>query len=170
MAKKPEAAKEEKRPANRPPKVPYSDEIAEKIFEMMATGHDVVETCELLGIPARTFYNWQDQHPEFGRLCVRAREALADYDAKRIRQVVESLGTQTGLPADLARVKVAGLQWFAERRAPRFYGNKTSTEITGKDGGAIKTEATSKVDWRELDPDQRETVRQALLAAKVAVK
>ena len=145
----------------RPARVPYSEELAQQIFDMMASGHDVVETCQLLKIPARTFYNWQDQHPEFGRLCVRGREALADYDAKRIRDEISTINKDN---ANAKRVSISALQWFAERRAPRAYGNKQTTEITGKDGGPVQIEAKT-INVEQLDDDALDALEMALAAA-----
>jgi hypothetical protein len=157
----------DKKPAGRPAAVPYSDDLADQIFDLMADGHDVVDTCNILGIPRRTFYDWQENRPTFRALCGRAREALADFDARRIREEIE---TTTDANANAKRVKISGLQWFAERRNPRLYGHRTSTEVTGKDGGAIKTEATQRVDVSALDAEQRAQLRVLLTAVKPSGK
>jgi len=145
----------------RPPSIEYSEELAYAVYQSMADGHDVVETCDILGIPRTTFYDWQSKYPEFKAQCARAREALADYDVKRIREEIAMTDKDNAVAA---RVKISALQWLAEKRAPKQYGNKTSTEVTGKDGGAIEIQS-KVIDASVLDVDQREAVRQALLAA-----
>ena len=45
------------------------------------------------------------------------------------------------------------------------YAEKRITEVSGPDGGAIKTESVTKIDTRGLDDEQRETLKAALLAA-----
>jgi hypothetical protein len=127
----------------------------------MADGKDVVETCQFLKIPRRTFYDWQGQHPEFRALCVLAREALADYDAKRIRDEISTIDKDN---ANAKRVSISALQWFAERRAPRSYGNKQTTEITGKDGGPVQIEAKT-IQADQLDEDALDAIEMALAAA-----
>jgi hypothetical protein len=43
-------------------------------------------------------------------------------------------------------------------------GDKIITEVTGKDGGPVEMQAT-KIDVLALDPDQRDQLKQILLAA-----
>ena len=145
----------------RPPSIEYSEELSDAVYQSMADGHDVVDTCDTLGIPRTTFYDWQAKYPDFRAKCARAREALADYDVKRIREEIAMTDKDTAVAA---RVKISALQWLAEKRAPKQHGNKTSTEVTGKDGGAIEIQS-KVIDANALTFDQRESVRQALLAA-----
>lgn len=147
----------------RPPRVPYSEALAREFFELMVAGHDLTECCDLLNVPRSTVYDWQAEHEDFRALCARGREALADFDARRIR---DEINTTTDENANAKRVRIAGLQWFAERRAPRLYGSKTQTEITGANGGAIQTEHTQKIDVSGLDADQRANLRELLMAVK----
>jgi hypothetical protein len=45
------------------------------------------------------------------------------------------------------------------------YTERKVTELTGKDGGAIQTETKMAIDASKLDPDAREALRAAALAA-----
>jgi hypothetical protein len=47
---------------------------------------------------------------------------------------------------------------------PKVYGDKVVTEITGKDGGPIETQAT-RIDVLALAPEQRDQLKQILLQA-----
>ena len=49
--------------------------------------------------------------------------------------------------------------------APRTYGDRTQTALTGADGGPIRIAATT-IDARQLEPDARDALKQALFAAK----
>lgn len=155
--------KKPKHPGGRPAKVPYSPEIGEKVMDLMADGFDVVDVCEELGIPRRTFYDWQDAHEEFRTYVLRGREALADFDAKRIRSEIENIDSKDG--AIIGKVKINALQWFAERRNPKLYGTKTQTEVTGKNGGAIEIKA-KVINAEDLDDEALDALEAALLAVK----
>ena len=144
----------------------YSEQIVEKICNLIANGHALHQITEMEGMSGKTaVYTWLEKYPTFAERYARAREKQADLFAAQIVTIAD-----TATDANIARLQMDARKWAASKMAPKKYGDRTLTELTGADGGAIKTEATSKVDWRELDPDQRETVRQALLAAKVATK
>lgn len=51
--------------------------------------------------------------------------------------------------------------------ASRFrddYADRKLTEVTGRDGGALQIEAVT-IDVKDLDPDARDAIKAALLAA-----
>jgi len=144
----------------------YSEEITDKICNLIADGHALHQIIKMEGMPGNAaVYAWLEKYPSFAEKYARAREKQADLFAAQIVTIAD-----TATDANLARLQMDARKWAASKMAPKKYGDKTLTEVTGADGGAIKTEAVSKVDWRELDPDQRETLRQALLAAKGSTK
>lgn len=152
------------RPVGRPSK--YSDDIAERIFEEMASGKDLVEICMADDMPNRaTVYRWQVDRPEFAALYARAREALADFEFYRAKKLADECSEEN---VNSARVKLNHLQWRIMKVSPKNYGDKTRSEITGADGGPIEMQATT-VDARQLEPEHREALKQALLAAKGSV-
>ena len=56
----------------------YSQEIVDRICELMVEGNDMQTICQMPGMPSRaTVWRWQNQYPEFEAQCARAREALA---------------------------------------------------------------------------------------------
>ena len=153
-------AEADKLPVGRPST--YTEAMADKICDELANGRALHQFCGKDGFPVeRVVYQWLEKNPEFAHRYARAREEQADRYAAEIVTIAD-----TATDANLARLKMDARKWAASKIAPKKYGDKTLTELTGADGGAIKTEATSKIDWRELDPDQRETLRQALLVAK----
>ena len=144
----------------------YSEDLVEKICNLIAEGHALHQITEMEGMPSnRVVYTWLEKHPSFAQQYARAREKQADLFAAQIVTIAD-----TATDANIARLQMDARKWAASKMAPKKYGDRTLTEVTGADGGAIKTEATSKVDWRELDPDQRDALRQALLAAKGSAK
>ena len=154
-----------KKPVGRPPGRPskYTAEMADAICERMIEGESLVKICEDPEMPTRTtIYRWMDANPEFVTRCARAREGLADY----LVDAIEDLASKTTTDNFQAmKVKIATAQWRAMKMAPRVYGDRTRTEVTGADGGAVKVES-AVVDSRDLDADQRAALRQILLAAK----
>lgn len=175
MAKKPkpqhepEVAKGEVVPATDPviralaKRVTYKPEFGERIFDVMINGKDVVEACEILGWNRGSVYRWMREHPEFDSWCARAREGLADYKVHEIDQVIKKV-TPESAPAD--RVKLAGLQWRAEKIFPKKYAPRQQTELTGKDGAPIQVQQHTIIDSASLDADQRDALRAILLAAQ----
>ena len=43
---------------------------------------------------------------------------------------------------DRSRLMVDAREWLASKLAPKKYGDKVSTEVSGPDGGPIQTENT----------------------------
>jgi predicted metal-dependent phosphotriesterase family hydrolase len=63
--------------------------------------------------------------------------------------------------------KFNALVWKTSMQA-RFrddYTERKVTEVSGPDGGAIKTETVTKIDTRGLDEEQRQVLKAALQAA-----
>lgn len=109
------------RAPNRRPRIPYTEEIADQILELMVEGYDMVKACHELDIARSTVYRWMEENPDFKARCARAREALADYDAFRIAEISQNATAES---AQADRVKLAALQWLAAKRAPKVYGDK----------------------------------------------
>jgi hypothetical protein len=119
-----QAAKDALSPVRAParrPRIPYTEDIADQIIELMVEGNDMVKACHQLDIARSTVYRWMDENPEFKARCARAREALADYDAFRIAEISTNATAES---AQADRVRLAALQWLAAKRAPKVYGDK----------------------------------------------
>lgn len=141
----------------------YSDEIADKIVARMIEGESLTTICKDPDMPPRvTVYSWFDRRPDFYARCARAREALADYLVDEIETLAASATPDT---IDKIKLQVSTKQWRAMKMAPRVYGDRSRTEVTGADGGPIQTQATV-VDASALTVGQREALKAALLAAK----
>jgi len=158
------ATKPTGRPVGRPSK--YSPEIADRIFVEMANGRDLVEICQAEDMPDRTtVYRWQVAHPEFATICARAREALADYEFYRAKKLADECGEEN---VNSARVKLNHLQWRIMKVSPQTYGDKVRTEVSGIDGGPIKTENTNKLDVSGLSLEELEALEKALIKTGAA--
>lgn len=143
----------------------WSQEIADRICELMVEGKDMQEICQMDGMPSRaTVLRWQQQRPEFDAQCVRAREALAEFELHRLKQIAEDCTEEN---VNATRVKLNHFQWRVMKIAPRIYGDRAQVEVTGANGGPMQVQALT-IDATILQPTQREALKQALLAAKNA--
>jgi len=159
--KKSDAPTEPARPVGRPSA--YSDKIADAICERMLEGESLMKICSSDQMPSRaSVYRWFDARPDFEARCARAREGLADYLLDRIEQMADAT-TEENVQSQ--KVKISTAQWRAMKMAPRIYGDRSRTELTGADGGPINIKATT-IDARQLEPEAREALKQALFAAK----
>ena len=141
----------------------YSEKTADEIVQRMIEGESLTAICKDEKMPPRvTVYAWFDKHPDFYARCARAREALADY---LVDQIEELARCATKDNIEQIKLQVSTKQWRAMKMAPRMYGDRTRTEVTGANGGPIQTQATV-VDATQLEPAQREALKLALLAAK----
>jgi len=141
----------------------YSEKTADEIVQRMIEGESLTAICKDEKMPPRvTVYAWFDKHPDFYARCARAREALADYLVDEIDELAKS-ATKDNI--EQIKIQVSTKQWRAMKIAPRMYGDRSRTEVTGANGGPIQTQATV-VDATQLEPAQREALKLALLAAK----
>ena len=141
----------------------YSKDIEDQIVGRMIEGESLVDICRDPAMPSRmTVYRWLDETPAFDARCARAREALADYLVDKIEQMASET-TEDNHQSQKVRISTA--QWRAMKMAPRQYGDRRTTELTGKDGGPIQTESRVAIDASNLDPEAREALRAAALAA-----
>ena len=143
-----------KRPVGRPSK--YRPEYCEKVLEMAReTGAGPAEYAAEFNVARETLYDWAAAHEEFSTVLTRAKD---------LEQAWWEKTGKTGLFAD----KFNALVWKTSMQA-RFrsdYTERQQTELTGANGGAVQIEA-KRVDTDALDSEQRDTLRQLLMAAKV---
>lgn len=141
----------------------FTQEIADAICDEMINGRDLLDICNDDDMPGRaSVYRWLKENPSFEAQYARAREALADYELAHLKKLAESCNESN---VNSTRVKLNHYQWRLMKIAPRTYGDKTRTEVTGAEGGAVKIES-NVVDSRELNAEQRAALRNILLAAK----
>lgn len=152
---------EPKRPVGRPSK--FSLQLADHICEEMINGRDLVDICTDEDMPSRaSVYRWLRENPLFETQYAHAREALADLEMNNLKKLADAT---TEANVNSSRVKLNHYQWRVMKIAPRLYGDKVRTELTGADGGAIQIKS-STIDARQLEPEAREALKQALFAAK----
>jgi hypothetical protein len=114
----------------------YTEEIADTICERLMEGRSLRSICDDDDMPNRqTVVRWQVQHEDFAAKCARARELQADYMDDLI---LDAANACTVEDAPAARVKISAYQWRASKLAPKKYGDKVQTEVSGPDGGPVQ--------------------------------
>lgn len=117
----------------------YSDEIAERILELLADGQALHQLCKAGDLPSsRTVYRWLGEHPEFARRYAQAREAQADTVFERGFEAAWNASD-----AALGRLRLDAAKWYTAKLSPRKYSDK------------FQVEATTTQDFIPLDELQR---------------
>ena len=146
-----------KRPVGRPSK--YDPAFCDAVLEMAADGKGWAHYASKFGIDRPTLYDWAAKHEEFSTALTRAKVLEQEWWEEQARSNLKSKEFNANL-------------WIKSASA-RFrddYTERKETQLTGANGGAIQVETTKKLNINELDPEQRDVLKQALLAAKGAKK
>jgi hypothetical protein len=141
----------------------YNEATATEICHRMINGENLTAICKDEHMPSRvTVYDWMEANPEFRTRCARAREGLADFLVDEIEQLAKETTEEN---VNSMKVKISTKQWRAMKMAPRIYGDRTTTEITGANGAPIQLEAKRTINFENMSEEQLEQVEQALRLA-----
>ena len=140
-----------KRPVGRPSK--YKPEYCERVIEMASEGASMAEYAAEFGIDRTTLFDWRDQHEEFSTALARAK-------------ILEQAWFEREARLNMRNKEFNSNLWYrsALSRFSDDYAERRITEVTGADGGAIKTETVARIDTKALDAEQREALKAALMA------
>lgn len=106
----------------------YTDELAEKICDLLAEGKSMVKACEALGVCRRTVNLWLKKNPEFANMTVEARESHSDDIVDRILEIA----VDEGMDFNTRRLLIDSIKWVAGKQRPKKYNDKVMH--TGPDG------------------------------------
>lgn len=138
----------------------FSAELGLQICERIADGESLRAVCSDEAMPGRTtVLRWLAENDAFRGQYAQAREVQADLLAEEIIEIADTplLGVTTKTSKDgiettegdmiaHRRLQVDARKWFASKVAPKKYGDRVQTEISGKDGGPIETKEVSDLD------------------------
>ncbi|EJW11256.1 Phage terminase, small subunit [Rhodovulum sp. PH10] len=130
----------------------FSQDIADAICERLSDGQSLRMICAASDMPsASTVFRWLQQHSDFREQYARAREAQADHMAEEILAIAdtpqegerreESADGYKVIREDMLghrRLQVDARKWLMARMAPKKYGDKVTSEVTGADGGPVE--------------------------------
>ena len=133
----------------------FTKEIADEICERLAAGETLIDICEDDHMPGRaTVFRWMNdkKSPEcqqFRDAYTQARIDQAQHWADEIVKISDDgrrdviIDEETGQERvnhdhiARSRLRVDTRKFLMAKIAPRLYGDKSTVELTGKDGGAI---------------------------------
>lgn len=116
----------------------YLPEVADDICALIANGESVLKISKRPSMPAQsTIYKWLNENKDFSEKYARAREAQADFLLDGMIDIVDEC-IPDAVEIAKAKLRVDARKWYITKVAPKKYGDKITTELTGKDGGAIQ--------------------------------
>ena len=116
----------------------YSKSICNKICERLANGESIQKITKRSDMPSQaTVYNWlaDERYKEFLEMYTRAREAQADRLFDECLDIADKAKADT---VQESRLQVDVRKWMAAKLKPVKYGDKTTTEHTGANGGPVQ--------------------------------
>lgn len=144
-----------------PTSVLYSDEIAEEILDRVAEGEGLKTICADPGMPSSAAVRkWirEDRGADengangYGSRYTRARELGCDSIAEEIISISDQEILFNDEPNNAlvqhARLRTDNRRWLLSKLAPKQYGDKVTTEVTGADGGQLIT----RIELIPVDP------------------
>lgn len=119
-----------------------SSEVEERIIEGLCAGIPLTQICAADDMPEpRAVYDWLAKGDEFSSSFARARAIGFDAIAARLRETARGKGESS---FDVVRDKLiieTDLKLLA-KWDPKRYGDRIAQEISGPDGGPVRTAST----------------------------
>lgn len=129
----------------------YSEELADIICEKIALGSNLHRICAEEGMPGNTaVYRWRQKYPEFEEKYARAKEFRADNRCDKIDALLEKV-EKGEIDPQAAKVILDGWKWQAGHENPKRYSPRLQSEISGPNGGPIKTQVTTDEQSAKFD-------------------
>jgi hypothetical protein len=114
--------------------------VEDQILQAIANGTPLAQVCREPGMPhPSTWYTWCDADDELDRRFVRARDHGAHAIATEALELADGVAVH-GESIQKAKLQIDTRLKLLAKWSPKLYGDKTTTALTGADGGAIKTE------------------------------
>ncbi|MCO1396406.1 hypothetical protein [Burkholderia cenocepacia] len=131
--------------------VEFSQELFDRICELIASGGSVRSVCAGTGMPDRmTFNRWRKMTPElqaqYDQACLDRADAIFDEileiadDSRLDTLATEKNGEQMNTEwVTRSRLRVDARKWVLARMNRKKYGDHVANEHSGPDGGPITT-------------------------------
>ena len=141
----------------------YRPEFCQRVVTLMARGYSLDACASFLNVNPSSLYTWQHTHAEFSEAVEKGRAAGIAFWESRLIEVAK------GGPGH------AGAIQFGLRNRSRAAGGwdhaHTRVEVAGPNGSAIPLGTTIvTIDARQLNSEQRQILRKALLEARGQAK
>lgn len=134
----------------------YKQVIADDICERIADGESLRKICLDETMPSKsTVFKWLIDCKGFSDQYARARETQADSLFDEILDIADEskLDTYTDKDGNVktdsevigrSKLRVDARKWMAGKLRPKVYGEKSTQEITGADGGPVQFTAIER--------------------------
>lgn len=156
----------------------FNPEIKKRIFDGLCKGIPLTVICQPDDMPGiTTVWEWQKKDAAFGESIARAREAGFDAIAMDALKIADNTDNDT---IETKFGEIPNKEWILRSKlrvetrlkllskwAPKLYGDKITQELTGADGGAIKTESSHRISEELQDQILQRTAEAARLASGV---
>ena len=142
----------EKRPRGRPTK--YRPEYCDVIIELGKEGKSIAQMASHFDVDKASIFDWAAANADFSTALARAKAHSQTWWENAAQKNMDNRNFNA--------------QLWLKSVASRFrddYTERQQTEITGANGGAIKTESVVAFDASNLEPEDRDVIKQALLLA-----
>jgi hypothetical protein len=136
----------------------YRREMCDRLVDAMAGGLTAEAAAARIGISARSLFYWQQRHPEFLQAIQEGRQRSQLWWEER------ALAMASG-EAGNTQIVMLGLR-NRSRAATGWNNDTVKLEHTGPEGGPVEVKAEHKIDIESLSHEQRDQLREILLAAK----
>ena len=128
-------------------------EQIEQILALMHGGFSLTRACKTVNLTPQSFLEWTEKDGKLAERYARAKEACIEKMADDVLEIsdeepaVDYLGKIDSGDVQNRKLRVDTRKWLLSKLAPKKYGEKIQTELTGADGGPIKVaDATSMTD------------------------
>ena len=124
----------------------------------MAKGLTAEAAAARIDISARSLFYWQKEHAEFLQAIQEGRQRSQLWWEERALAMANGKAGNT-------QIVMLGLR-NCSRAATGWNNDTVKLEHLGPEGGPLQVEPTHKIDIAALKPEQREQLKQVLLAVK----
>ena len=155
MAKKTETVKPKKR-MGRP--TLYRVEYNDQVIEMGKQGYSIAMMASALDVDKASIYDWKDRYPDFS---TSLSKAMAHAQAWWERAGIDGMQSNKQFNALVWKVSM-------QARFREDYTERKVQEVSGPNGGPVQSvvEQRTTIDATKLTPEQRDALREALMAAR----
>lgn len=157
----------------------YTPEVAEMAHKLALLGLTDLEMADVFGVVEQTWYNWQKKHPALtkaiqrGRVPADAKVAESNYKRatgyvyeEEVAYVIDGKIVKTTLKKHMPPHPTAFIFWLKNRTGRKnslqefSWRDVVQSEVSGKDGGPIKTMNmdVSQLDLSDLTDEELRTL------------
>lgn len=130
----------------------YTEELADEICTRIMRGDSALKIVSAMHLTEPMLYRWLREKEDFRQKYTHAREVQADVLAEEIVSIADELEIEAKYQGETVtfdvsatavqrnRLRVDARKWYASKLAPKKYGDKLDTIVSGPDGGPVQVQ------------------------------